>query len=173
MLEITEYLTRNYEPLHIPQVSKITESIYVSNTSCAMNNTLIKDNEINVIVTLNEKDIQYKFPNVKYIHIPMLNLPNFNIFSIEKQFYYSVYKSIFKNTVDKKINILIHSQRGISRPIIMLATYYIKRYLKTHPKTKMTEKKINSMFKFIHRRRQCARPNAGFIEQLYDFYLKS
>lgn len=152
--------------------SEITPHIYVCNDKFAKDVKLLLNYKIKHVYNLSNKslptDIQelYKKKGVKEYAISISDDPDEKISN-----YFDISYNIIHNVIKNKNKILLYSHNGMSRPIIIIANYLLRRFYTCNYKT--NENLIDfkcyyasQIVKFIKNSRICANPNNGFVRQL-------
>jgi hypothetical protein len=143
--------------------NKITNNIWLGNKYAALDSKFIKKNNIKRIINITPNILNYNFPNVKYLRIPIetiklknkenkfkhiiINTKSFNKYNI--MIYYFIEEGL-KN----KENILIHCKKGHTRSAISLLYYLINKC------KNITQKQI---IKYIQNKRDNTFKNYTYI----------
>jgi protein-tyrosine phosphatase len=133
------------------EMSEIIQGLYLSGEEIAMNNELLKKNNILYILNATNHIPFYHETEFTYYRIPLVDNPNINI----RQYFDETYKIIDEIITDNK-KILIHCHAGISRSATIVIAYIMK-------KNKIT---MNEAYKIVQKGRPCISPNLGFCGQL-------
>jgi protein-tyrosine phosphatase len=167
--KIIAYLDRNIGPgMHY--FSEITPHIYISNWNASLDTKILRSYEITEVINLsgNHKPEKIKFNYKKRaINEWTIIIGDSESDPIDEYFdktYYHIHALISQN---KKI--LIHGQDGISRSVIIIAHYLLRRYYLINYKNEIIQDELISRYftsdiiKFIKMNRTCANPNQKFI----------
>lgn len=131
-------------------MNSVIPHLYISSYKEAMNNSLLKSNNITHIINLSQVDIQ--FPSyITYLYIDIddySNVPIYKFFDETNQF--------IMNAIASGGNVLVHCYAGISRSATIVLAYLI--YV-----NKMT---IDDALYLLRSARSIVDPNPGFIDQL-------
>ena len=144
------YLSTNNDA----NISQITKHIYVGNLSTAYNHNILKENNIEYIVTA-----IWNMPRInEFIYtmqINIIDLPQTNIAQ-----YFEKSNTFLDNVIETQQNVLLHCVCGISRSITLVIAYFIYKF-RISPKIAL---------EYIQTKRVIANPNKGFMNQLESYY---
>lgn len=124
----------------------IANYVYIGSQDCAVDNILKYHNIKNVLslgVNADVSDVEHKF-------VQCLDLPETDIVPVLKECLPFIHTA-----VDKKRNVLIHCNAGVSRTS-MVAIAYLQS----------TGLKYDSAYSLVKSKRPAVQPNAGFVRQL-------
>lgn len=133
-------------------ISKITNNIYVGNLSTSTNKELLIKNGITHIICIMSQPKAHFPKDFTYLSINAYDIPEYDLtysFPISNSFIDEVVKN------DKKV--YVHCMCGASRSVSLVLSYLMWKY----PETSLEEHLANIMT-----RREQAKPNIGFLEQL-------
>ncbi len=147
----------------------IEHGIYISDWEAAINEDLLKKNNIKAVICINTslKDNRdfalYKKLNIKHFHI----LAD-DCISVDLKKWFKSTNKIIEYHVAKGMNILVHCRAGISRSVTVVMAYLI--YL-CHCRGNLRPNKliIHNIYKYLRDRRKCALPNPAFYKQLMEY----
>ena len=144
------YLSSNKDA----NISQITKHIYAGNLSAAYNSTMLKENNIEYIVTA-----VWNMPRInEFIYtrqIDIIDVPQKNIVQ-----YFEQCNQFLDNVIKSQKNVLIHCICGVSRSITLIIAYFIYKF-RISPKIALD---------YIQTKRPIANPNEGFMKQLEIYY---
>ena len=154
-------LTRVWIEAHIynfnksNDISRITEHIYVGNLSTSTNKELLKLNGIKNIICIMSQPAIYHNSDFNYLYIHAYDIPEFNLSCS-----FPISNTFINTAINKNEKIFIHCMGGASRSIALVLSYLMWKF----PKYSLEEHLSDIMTK-----RNKAKPNIGFLEQLRDF----
>lgn len=129
-------------------VAKIVSGLYLSSQDPVVCSDILKKYKIRHILSIGV-NISEKFDNIRYYNCDLLDLPESNIMP-------SIKECIDIIHANRKENILVHCNAGVSRsPAIIIS------YLMT-----MMELSYKEAYGKVKEARSCIKPNDGFIKQL-------
>lgn len=130
------------------QIVSIIPGLYLSSQDPAVCNDLLKKYEIRHILSIGV-NISEKYDDIQYHTCDLLDLPETNIIP-------SIKKCVDIIHANRKENILVHCNAGVSRsPSIVIAYLMIVMKLS-----------YDESYDTVKRARSCIRPNDGFVKQL-------
>lgn len=137
-----------------PEISKITDKIYLGNEDAQRSKDLLKEFGITHILVC-AYGIKQFFPN-EFIY-KSVDLDD----SIKQDLTEYIPEAI--KFIDSAERIFVHCQAGISRSPAIVIAYLIYREKMTYEQAKA----------FVKERRRCINPNSGFESQLIKYQKKS
>ena len=145
-------IIRSYKQIH-KNISKITDNIYISDITIPKNVPIIKDKNINCIVSLTKKNI-FKISNIEYIHIAIDDIGTVNFIEATLE----TSKKII-NYIDNNKIILVHCFKGLSRSVCFVILVLINKGMT-----------FDEAYQYIKDRKIPIDPNPEFIDQLTEYY---
>lgn len=129
-------------------VANIISGLYLSSQDPVVCNDILKKYKIEHILSIGV-NISEKFDDIQYYNCDLLDLPESDIIP-------SIKKCINIIHANRKENILVHCNAGVSRsPTIIIAYLMI-----------MMELSYNEAYNKVKEIRSCIKPNDGFVKQL-------
>ncbi|XP_023952534.1 dual specificity protein phosphatase 19-like [Bicyclus anynana] len=125
----------------------IRDHIYIGSQDCAVDSVLEKFN-ISCVVSLG---IDVDLSNVEHKFVPVLDLPESDLTLVLADCL-----PFIRNCVDKKLNVLVHCNAGVSRTS-MVAIAYLMQYERMD---------FSEAYDLVKSKRPVIQPNAGFRKQL-------
>ncbi|XP_012543321.1 dual specificity protein phosphatase 19 [Monomorium pharaonis] len=130
------------------QVASIMPGLYLSSQDPVICSNILKKYEIRHILSIGV-NIFERYDNIQYHTCDLLDLPESNILP-------SIKKCVDIIHANRKENILVHCNAGVSRsPSIVIA--YLMMVIKLS---------YDEAYKAVKKARSCIRPNDGFVKQL-------
>lgn len=130
------------------QVASVIPGLYLSSQDPAVCSDILKKYEIRHILSIGV-DISEKFHDIQYHNCDLLDLPETNIIALLKKYIDIIH-------MNRKENILVHCNAGVSRsPAIIIAYLMIVMKLS-----------YDEAYDKVKAVRSCIRPNDGFVKQL-------
>ena len=149
----------------VPISEIVKDKIYLSGIYAALDAPNIIKLGIDIVVTilnfnpLSKNKKEYDENGIKRIFYYADDTENFNISK-----YFDLFTKLVNNNPDKKI--LVHCYCGISRSVILVASYFVNNY----NDLKLLENyNVPKILEIIKNERCCANPNKGFVQQLVDY----
>lgn len=148
-------ITRKY---HITQgnISKITDNIYLTNMDGSKNVSIIKENNINLIITVTKKHV-FKIRGIDYIQIMIDDIEAVNFIDSTLNTVDMVIEYIKKNYI-----ILVHCAKGLSRSVCFVILLLIKLGMS-----------FDDAYYHVEKTRIYIEPNPEFIRQIKMFVEKN
>lgn len=132
---------------------EIIPNLWLGSIKNEQNKCWMKRKNITCDIHAMENDADNHNHYKHFLHIPVTDAPEANIF----QYFHSTVKYIDKK-LKKKHKILLHCRAGISRSATLVAAYLI---------WKNKNWSVKDSLDYIRRKRNFINPNPGFIDQLY------
>ena len=136
-------------------ISKITENIYVGNLSTSTNKELLKKNGITHIICIMSQPTNYFPKDFKYLNMHAYDIPEFDL-----TYLFPVSNTFIDNAVKENGKIYIHCMCGASRSVSLVLSYLMWKY---------PDISLEDHLADIISKRDKARPNVGFLNQLRQF----
>lgn len=140
-----------------PRLSKVTESLYLSNNEAACNRTLLHAHRITCVINVSLEGPVGTPPVLEYLHFPLADIPETPLCDY------------FKTVADKIHEVeanggctLVHCVAGISRSATLCLAYLMKHRAKTLLEAHTHLKKCRPLIE----------PNIGFWGQLIAYELE-
>jgi protein-tyrosine phosphatase len=116
--------------------------------------------ELNIthVITLGNHENMEQYPNIKYLIIPIEDMPQYNISKHFDETY-----NFIENAKKSGGNALVHCFAGISRSATIVIAYIMRKY---YPIT------LETAISFVKRRHKNINPNNGFVLQLEKYETK-
>ena len=144
---------------YLTTINKIDQNLYLGGILGASNPTLITRNNIKAVVCiLNRSAIIVKHRNVKYLELPLDDLPNENITRLLPEAL-----SFIKSELAKGNSVLIHCAAGVSRSGSVAIAHFMVTYNLSFDKALSN----------VRKGRRCVCPNPGFERQLKNLDVRA
>ena len=141
-----------------PNPSEIYSNLFLGELYHCSDKTFLREKNISNILTIHEYPCELgKDPNFSYIkfkHISINDRPNIII----KQ-YFEECNEFIKSAHDKKENVYVHCEMGISRSVSIVIAYMM--YSKNIS--------VNDAIDYVRSKRSQIDPNFGFVCQLFQY----
>ena len=152
----------------LPDMSKITENVFVGNWSSSKDMDLLNENGITSIICIETKRKSknmirdYKINNIEHHFFCCFDDETYDI-----SMYFDETYNIIKSCVDNKTNVLIHCWAGISRSVTLLINYLLREEeTKVYTDIITGQMLLDNIITYIRSIRPYVNPNAGFIRKL-------
>jgi protein-tyrosine phosphatase len=143
----------------LTSINKIDSNLFLGGLLGASNPILIGRNQISAVVSLLSPNAMIvKHRNVRYLEIPIDDLPNVNITRVLPEALNFIKKELAKGS-----NVLIHCAAGVSRSASVAIAHFMVTYNMTFDQALSKTRKA----------RRCACPNPGFERQLKSLDVRS
>ncbi|XP_012215360.1 dual specificity protein phosphatase 19 [Linepithema humile] len=139
------FVVDNKPDLH---VANVIPGLYLSSQDPAVCSDILKKYEIQHILSIGV-DISEKFHDIQYHNCDLLDLPESNIIP-------SIKKCIDIIHTNRKENILVHCNAGVSRSAAIVIAYLII----------IMKLSYDDAYNKVKAVRSCIKPNDGFVKQL-------
>lgn len=136
-------------------ISRINEHIYVGNLSTSTNKELLKNNNITHIICIMSQPTGYYPKTFKYLNIRAYDIPEFDL-----TYSFPMSNTFIDSAIKENGKIYIHCMCGASRSVSLVLSYLMWKY----PDISLEEHLADIVTK-----RDKAKPNVGFLEQLRSF----
>ena len=141
------------DPFWCP-INYIDDGIYLGNQEAAVSEELIKENNIEAICVCG-KNLQTAFEG-------SLQYKKYSIGDVSTEKISHLFEENNKWIDEMKKegrNILIHCAGGVSRSVSFTIAYFMQKH----------KKSFQEAFLWVKKKRLCAQPNEGFVQQLLEF----
>lgn len=159
------------------KIDQITKNLYVSNLPSAMDHESLKQNDIDVVLTITNINPQnipgvsqtYKKLNINHYCFDIADKPKAQINDL---FEYT--NLLIDHHVKHNENILVHCTCGISRSVTIILAYLTKKSYDNHnPMLKHPNYyKWKTLLSNMKNIRSIVQPNIGFMNQLQNYEKK-
>lgn len=133
--------------------AQIISFLYLGSQDCCSPDVLTKYN-IKSVLSLGI-EAPFKAPDISHIFVPCLDLPETDLEHIIMNC-----NKIIRKSIDRKENILVHCNAGVSRSVSIIIGFLI---LEKH-------KSYEDAYQLVKLVRPCMQPNAGFVKQLKNLH---
>lgn len=152
------------EWLSINTISTITERIFCSGYAMARSPPKLQEFAIRGVLTIGDMKIpeividNYRKNKIAHLQLNIEDNPDADISK-----HFSTVNDFISQFNEKKLNVLVHCDQGISRsPAIILYYMVAKLYKKSKPDHPVT----NSIYKYLQTKRHCIDINQGFLKAI-------
>ena len=128
----------------MPDYNKITDRIYIGNSTSAKNKEFFKKNKISAVLNCTSDIPNYLCKDIQYLRIPVEDSLKQKDFKLFYNYLPVIVEYIHKVVDIEKGNILVHCWAGMQRSTGAVAAYMMKYNLKS----------LNSAAKLIHSKRK-------------------
>ena len=145
----------------------IIPHLYISDWNSSNDFELLTKNKIKAVITLETRSKPtevlkfYNQNNIKFLYIPIYDMPNSNI----TKYLDSTYEFI-SNHIRKDQNVLVHCFAGISRSATIILNYLVQNFLLNKVGNVCEKCVVGKALKFMRRKRDIINPNNGFLKQV-------
>lgn len=136
-------------------MSRITDNVYITDINGAKNVSLLRDKNINCVVSLTKKSI-FKVAGIKYVQIMIDDIGTVDFVDVT----INTVEEVNDYIKDNKI-ILVHCYKGVSRSVSFVIMVLVKQGMS-----------FQEAYDLIKRKRGIADPNPAFIKQIIEFLNK-
>lgn len=142
-----------------PNVSEVTDKLYISDLGSAFNYDELKKIGITHIINVVPGISNVYQDNFTYLYIPVRDVNFENI-----QQYFEETNNFITTAIKDGGKVLVHCKRGASRSATLVAAYIIFK----------GKGRINNVqaIEYLQKKRDIINPNDGFMEQLNIYYNK-
>uniref|UniRef100_A0A8D0HRF3 Dual specificity phosphatase 21 n=1 Tax=Sphenodon punctatus TaxID=8508 RepID=A0A8D0HRF3_SPHPU len=138
-------------------LSRITNSLYLSNGTAANNKLFLYANQITTVINVSVEVVNTFYPNINYIHVPVTDTPESRLY----EFFDPIADRI--HTVDiTQGRTLVHCVAGISRSSALCLAYLMKYHAMS----------LVNAHAWLKSCRPIIRPNSGFWQQVIQYEYK-
>lgn len=141
-------------------MTPISKGVYLSNWEAAVDESLLRKNEIKAVICINQRTksskelAKYQRLGIDSYEFALDDVPSAPINLIFDRTY-----QIMQDYISRGQTVLIHCTAGISRSATIVCMYLMRTYGLTMPQA----------LKYIQKKRSVANPNPGFRNQLMLF----
>ncbi|KAM6422908.1 dual specificity protein phosphatase 18 isoform 1-T4 [Liasis olivaceus] len=138
-------------------LSRITNSLFISNGEAANNKLFLYANRITTVINVSVEVVNTYFPDIYYIHVPVMDCPTARIYD----FFDPVADKIHAVELNQG-RTLVHCAAGVSRSSALCIAYLMKYHSLS----------LANAHTWVKSCRPVIRPNLGFWEQLIEYEYK-
>nr|XP_056715688.1 dual specificity protein phosphatase 18 [Euleptes europaea] len=135
-------------------LSRITNSLFLSNGEAANNKLLLYGNQITTVINVSVEVVNTYFPDISYIQVPVLDAPTARLYD----FFNPVANKIHEVELNQG-RTLVHCAAGISRSAALCMAYLMKYHSMS----------LANAYTWVKACRPIIRPNVGFWQQLIQY----
>lgn len=138
-------------------LSRITDSLFLSNGEAANNKLFLYANRITTIINVSVEIVNTYFPHIYYIHVPVADFPMSRLYD----FFDPVADKIHSVELNQG-RTLVHCAAGVSRSAALCIAYLMK----------YKSMSLANAHAWVKSCRPIIRPNNGFWQQLIQYEYK-
>jgi hypothetical protein len=154
------------EWLSINTISKITERIFCSGFAVAQSPVILEKNAIKGVLTIGDITIPPIKSNYMKNKISHLQLSIEDDPKADLSVHFDIIYKFINQFNEKKYNVLVHCDQGISRSPAVILYFLIAKIYKTKKPDKPA---LSSIYKLIKEKRNCIDINPGFIKSIEKY----